>query len=174
MVLHLRKIVVRSGPFLPKLPIIMEQVQSKVEQACRNRLSVKRYVLLDQVEPSRTDTKNSMPPIQPVHLALRRRVLDPLVDRVPEIHLASNGTLPSGGVRIFEVGHVDVRSRVEGVNHHLSVNRTRYLDAPNGKILRCRIDLPGAVSHTFCFGQKIRKHTFLDSLRDFDSLVEKL
>src|SRR5213076_163427 len=53
--------------------------------------------------------------------------------------------LPGGRVRILEVGHEDVRARVERVDHHLPVDRARDLDAAAPEVARGGRDLPAVV-----------------------------
>ena len=55
------------------------------------------------------------------------------VDRLGEVPLPVDHVLPGRRVRVLEVGHEDLRARVERVDHHLPVGRAGDLDAPVGR-----------------------------------------
>ena len=57
--------------------------------------------------------------------------------------------------RVLEIGHEDLRARVQRVDHHLAVARARDLDSTVEKISGNRGDRPVAVTNILRFGQKI-------------------
>ena len=56
------------------------------------------------------------------------------------VALAVDDVLPGRRARVLEVGHEDLRARVERVDHHLAVDRSRDLDAAVDEIRRRRRD----------------------------------
>src|SRR5258705_9010568 len=69
-----------------------------------------------------------------VALALGTGVTDVAAHRVTQVDLALERVALRGRVRILEVGHVDLRARIERVDDHLAVDRPRDLHAAIGEI----------------------------------------
>ena len=66
--------------------------------------------------------------------------------RVDQVRLALDHVRPGRRVRVLEVGHEDLRARVERVDHHLPLGRAGDLDAPVLEVGRRLGDLPVALA----------------------------
>ena len=69
--------------------------------------------------------------------------------------MSDDDVAPRRRERVLEVGHEDVRARVERVDHHLALDRTGDLDEPPGEIPRDGRDLPVTVAHFLRLGQEV-------------------
>ncbi len=144
--LELREVEVRPRSALEQaLPVAVE-VDAEVEQPRRDVLAVDLDVALLQVPATRTNEQHRDLVVQRVALlALLER--DRAVDRVREVLLPADDVLPGRRVRVLEVGHVDARARVEGVDDHLAVaGRSRDLDAAVLQVVRDGRDPPVALA----------------------------
>ena len=72
--------------------------------------------------------------------------------------LALQQVLPGGGEGVLEVGHEDLGPRVEGVDHHLAVDRAGDLHPPVLEVGRHRGHAPVALPHGARLGQEVRAH----------------
>ena len=126
--LELRQVEVRPGPGL-QLPLgRVEHVEAEVEETCGHRLAVDGDVLLAEVPAARADEQRRDLVVQPV-LLLAGVERDRPLDGIDQVRLALDAVRPRGRVRVLEVGHEDLRARVERVDHHLAVDGPRDLDA---------------------------------------------
>src|SRR5207253_1180331 len=94
------------------------------------------------------------------------------INRVSKVNLTLNGSHPRWRVGVFEIGHVNVRARVERVYYHFPINRTRDLNPSLSKISRDRPDLP--LGHPSITGlvQKIGKCSVSQALMNHRSLLQ--
>ena len=89
--------------------------------------------------------------IEPVLLSLRAREVERPLDGIDEVHLALDEIRPRRCVGILEVGHEHLCSRVQRVDDHLAVGRSRDLDTPVLKIIGGRGHLPiGLANRSGC------------------------
>ena len=122
--LELGEVEVRPRPGL-QLPLgRVEHVEAEVEEAGGHGLAVDRDVLLAQVPAARAHEQRRDLVVQAV-LLLARVERDRPLDGVDEVRLALDAVRPRGRVRVLEVGHEDLRARVERVDHHLAVDGAR-------------------------------------------------
>ncbi len=86
-------------------------------------------MLLRQVPAARPDEQGRELLAERVRLA-RVRILerDGAPDRVAQIELALDHVGPARRARVLEVGHVDVRARVERIDNHFAIDRAGDLD----------------------------------------------
>ena len=68
--------------------------------------------------------------------------LDGSLEGVRQVPLSLDAVLPGRRVRVLEVRHEDLGTRVERVDHHLPVDGAGDLDAAVGDLLRERRDPP--------------------------------
>ncbi len=76
---------------------------------------------------------------------------------VAEIELPFDAVRPGRGVRVFEVGHEDVRAGVERVDDHLPIDGAGDLDAAIEQVGRNRRDRPVALADLARLGEEIGK-----------------
>ena len=98
------------------------------------------------------------------HVPLFSRIeRDRSLERVGEVALAVDAVEPRGRVRILEVGHEDAGPRVQGIDHHLAIDRPRDLDPPVGDLGWRRLDAPVGGADLGGLGQEIRQLACLES-----------
>src|SRR5262249_44813000 len=78
------------------------------------------------------------------------------LDRLHEVRLPLDHVRPRRRVGVLEVGHEAAGPGVEGVDHHLAVDRAGDLDAAVLEIRRRRGDLPAALPDLARPGQEVR------------------
>src|SRR5712692_9281488 len=61
-------------------------------------------------------------------------VSDGSIDCVSKIDLALDRSYPSGRVGVLEIGHVNIRPRVQGVYHHLPIDWPCYFHASPSEV----------------------------------------
>ena len=130
----------------PVARVVPEEVEAEVEQRPGHRGAVDLEVALLEMPAARADEEHGDLVVQRV-LLLARVERDRPLERIREVPLAGDAVLPGGGVRVLEVGHEDLRARVERVDHHLAVDRAGDLDATVGDLVRERRDPPVAGAH---------------------------
>ena len=134
----------------------MEDVEAEVEQRAGHFLAVDGDVPLGQVPAARAHHQHRRIALEGVGLSARRvGEVDLAGPAVLEIGLALDhvGEHRRGGV--LEVGHEDLRARVQRIDDHLAVDRAGDLDPAVEKVGRDRGDLPVAVADRFRLGEKI-------------------
>ena len=80
---------------------------------------------------------------------------DHAADRVADVQLSFDGRIPGRRVGVLEVGHEDLRARVERVDHHLPVHRPGDLDTAIQEVGWNWGDLPVCLADALRLGQKI-------------------
>ena len=134
----------------------MEDVEAEVEQRARHFLAVDRRLALGQVPAARAHHQHRRVALEGIGLAARRvGEVDLPGPAVLEVGLALDhvGEHRRGGV--LEVGHEDLRARVQRIDDHLAVDRAGDLDPAVEKVGRDRRDLPVAVANRSRLGKKI-------------------
>ncbi len=152
--LELGQVEVRAGAALEELARVVEEIETEVDERASRDLSVDDDVLLRKVEPARPNEQH-------------RRVLHDAVfllgcvereratHRFVEVLLTADDVVPGRRVRVLEVGHEDARARVERVDDHLLVDRSRDLDASIADVLRHRRADPVAATDVPRLGEEI-------------------
>ncbi len=75
--------------------------------------------------------------------------------RVLQVDLPRDDVVPGRGVGVLEVGHEDLRPRVEGVDHHLAFDRPGDLDPPVSQGLGCFGNCPLAIADVGRLGEEV-------------------
>ena len=120
--LELRQVEVRPGAALELLARVVEHRQTEVEERAADRAAVDLVVALDEVPAAHADHERRGLVVQPV-LLLAGVELDRAPHGVVDVALPVAHVVPRRRVRVLEVRHEDLRARVEGVDHHLAVDR---------------------------------------------------
>ena len=76
--------------------------------------------------------------------------------RVDQVRLAVDDVLPGGRERVLEVGHEGAGARVEGVDHHLALDRAGDLDPSVLEVGGSRRHLPGGIADRAGVSEEIR------------------
>src|SRR5205809_4430317 len=111
--------------------------------------------------------------VEPVGLALKACMFYAPVHSVSQIDLALDRAAPRWRVRILKISHVDIGSRVEGVNHHFPIHWTRNLYSAKGQIRWWGSDLPRNSAHIFCFRKQPREYASSDLLTDSEPSLKE-
>ena len=147
MALQLRKVEVRPRSAVEQPFRVAREVDAEVEEPGGDVLAVDLDVALLQMPAARADEQDGDLVVQRIALPARLERDRPL-DRVREVLLAADDVLPRGRVRVLEVGHVDARAGIEGVDDHLAVSgRAGDLDAAVLEIGRDGRHAPVALAH---------------------------
>src|SRR5438093_7083673 len=94
MVLQLREIVVGSCALFSKFLVIVIEVESEVEEGCRNSLALHQDMFLGKMESARPDAEGRDILVEPVGLALKACMLYAPVHSVSQIDLALDRAAP--------------------------------------------------------------------------------
>ena len=122
-------------------PAVVKVIEPEVEERCRDRPAVDDGMAFVQVPASRPHHERRRGVVEGVVLAFVV-VLDGPGHGIDEVGLAVEGVAPGRRVGVFEVGHEHPGSRVEGVDHHLSIHRTGDLDSAVDEVGRGWGDAP--------------------------------
>ena len=134
----------------------MEDVEAEIEQRARHFLAVDSHMPLGQVPAARAHHQHCGIPLERVGLSGRGiDKVDLSRPAVFEIGLALDHVGEHRRGRILEVGHENLRARVQRIDDHLAVDRTGDLDPAVEKVGRNRGDLPVAVTDRFRLGEKV-------------------
>ena len=156
--LHLRQVEVGGRPACEQPPGVVEEEEAEVEEAGGRRLPVHEQVLLFEVPSAGPHHEGRHALVQAVDLpGLGRHELDRALDGVGQVALALDEVPPRRRAGVLEVRHEDAGAGVQGVDHHLPVDRAGDLDAPVRQVGRNRRDGPLAGAHAGSFGKKIRR-----------------
>ena len=136
--------------------LVPQEIEPEVEERGRHRPAVDLEVPLLEMPAARAHEQDGDLVVERVAL-LAGVELDRPLEGVGEVPLALDAVLPRGRVRVLEVGHEHLRAGVQGVDHHLSVDRARDLDPPVGDLLRERRDAPVRGAHRRGLGQEVRQ-----------------
>src|SRR3989475_13135418 len=128
-------------------------------------------MLLGEVQASRSDKESRKLFSEPVFASIWTRVCDGPVDCVSKVNLTLQGSLPGWRVGVFEICHVNIRSRIESINHHLPIDRTRDFDAPLAKFGWDLSDFPLGGPNFTCLVEKIGKCSCPKPRMSEDSLL---
>ena len=112
-------------------------------------------MLFDQVPTARTHQENSDLRAEAVGLAFRTVEGDRFAHGIDQILLPLHDVFPRRRERIFEVGHENVRAGVEGIDHHLPLDRSGDFHPPLLEVGRSRSDLPVAFANLSGLGKKV-------------------
>ena len=136
----------------------MEEEQPEVEECRGDGLAVDQHVPLGQVPAARTHQQRRGLLVEAIDAAVRVVERDGAVDGVDQVDLTLDHVLPGRRVGVLEVGHVDVRARVEGVDEHLALGRPGQLHPALLEVGRGDgRDAPVARSHGGGFRRKVRQ-----------------
>src|SRR6266540_3787229 len=164
MALELGQVEVRAGAVVEQAAGVVEEVEAEVHQAAGGGLAVDQHVLLGQVPAARADQQHGHLVVEPVLPALRALEGDGALDGLDQVRLAGEHVLPGRRVGVLEIGHEDLRARVERVDEHLAVGRAGDLDAAVGQVRRQRGDPPVAGAHALGGGQEAGQLTGVERL----------
>src|SRR6185369_9226267 len=127
--LHLGKIKIRPVTARKKLLRVVKEVEAKVKDGRRHGLTIDQHMPLDHMPASSADKKNCGPLVQSVRLAgLWVFKRDGAANRVTQVDLAIDQVVPERGGRVFKVRHEYMSARVERINDHLAIDRSRDFD----------------------------------------------
>jgi hypothetical protein len=139
---------------VPAAAVVAEEVEAEVEQAGADGAAVDLEVALLQVPAARPHEQRRHLVVQPV-LLLAAVELDRALERVREVDLSREAVLPGRRVRVLEVGHEHPRAGVQGVDHHLPVDRAGDLDTPVLQRLGDRGDAPVRAADLLRLAQEV-------------------
>ena len=143
--LELGQVEVRAGAALQLLARVVEEDEAEVEQAGRDGGAIDQHVRLVQVPAARPDHERGQAAVvQRVRLLVGLEG-EPAAHRLGHRPLAGHDVLPGGGERVLEVGHEDPGARVQGVDHHLRLDRPGDLHPPVVQVRGSRRDPPVGV-----------------------------
>ena len=108
-----------------------------------------------------------------VFLVLRLQRQRP-ADGFGEIPLSFDDVLPGRGEGVLDVGHENPGSRIEGVDHHLAVDRAGDLDAAVVEVHGSGCNPPLGLAHRRRFRKKVERSTGLDLLPALTAAREQL
>ena len=174
MALELRQVEVRPAAACDRPLGRVEHVEPEVEQAARHRLAVDQHVALGQMPAARPDEQRRDLVVQAVALLARSSAI---VRSCASIRFCwpSTQVRPGRRVRVLEVGHEDLRARVERVDHHLAVGRAGDLDAAVLEVGRRLGDLPvGRRGRPRVSGEEVRELAGEQAVLPRGSLGEQL
>ena len=132
---HLRQIEVGPGAAVERLPRIVKEEEAEVGEGAGDGLAVHPQMLFREVPATRPHEQGRDLLVELVGLAFGRGEGELPADGVHQIQVTLDDVAPGGRERVLEVGHEDVRSGVERIDHHLALDRTGDLDVALLQIL---------------------------------------
>ena len=162
MALKLGQIEVRPKSTSQQLFSVVEHVQRKVEQAARDPLTIHGHVLFVEVPAPRTYDERRDFFVQVIRLAVLLK-RDRAPNRIEQVDLPFDLIRPFWRIRILEVGHVTVRTRVQRIDHHLAIGGPGDLHTTALQRSWDRCDLPITGPNRCGFSQKIQMLTGIQS-----------
>src|ERR1700733_7285956 len=112
-------------------------------------------MLLDHVPSARPNKEDRWLWSKRIELPFRRYVLDGSAIRVSEVSLTFKAIAPGRCGRILEISHEDIRPGVQGIDDHLSLDRTRNLHSSIKQAWRDRSDPPLRFANVARLGGKL-------------------
>ncbi len=161
--LELGQVEVGARPLRDERRGVVIEEEAEVEEAGRNRAPVHGHVLLVQMPAARPHHQCGRPRRERVALPLGAGELDGAAHRVPEVQLPLEVVAPGRGVRVFEIRHVDPRTRIQRVDDHLAVHGTRDLDPAVRQVRGDRRDRPRGFAHRARLAQEVGKPTGVEA-----------
>src|SRR5215468_5356336 len=126
MAFELRQIEIRSCSCRQQFFSVVKEVKAKVKQSTGHRLAVDQKMALVEMPASRTHKQHRRSLVELVALAgggIGKG--DGAAHRVHEVALSFDLIRPGWRIRILKVRHEHARTRIQRVDNHLSVYRTR-------------------------------------------------
>src|SRR5579871_536335 len=152
--LELRQIEIRSRAVADQVVGVVKEVQAEIEERCRDRLSFHQEVLLDEVPSAWAHHEDRGILTDLVALAFGTGISDSPVDGVAQIRLAFDDVLPRRRIGIFEIGHEDLRARVQRVDDHFPIRWAGDFDAAVHQVGGAGRDLPRSGTDLGSLGRK--------------------
>ena len=81
---------------------------------------------------------------------------------------------PRRRIRVFEIGHEDVRAGIERIDDHLAIDGAGDLDAAVLEVTRDRRDAPVALANLFRIGKEVRQFAGVEALLALLAFGEQL
>src|SRR6267378_5038576 len=163
MAFHLGQIEVRTGPTRSKLLRIVEEIESEVQEASRNRRAVDEYMLLREVPTSGANQERRDLPVQAVDFSFGTLELQGPPHRIEEIQLPLDEVAPGRRVCVFEVRHEHPGARVQGIDHHLPIGRPGDFDSAIEQVLGERPNPPRPITDVGSLGEEVEGAPLIDS-----------
>ena len=105
MALQLGQIEIGARSCVDQSTGVVEEVETKIEQARRNGRTIDEQMILRQVPTSRANQQRRYILIEPVHSAVRVNEFNRALDRINQVDLALDEVAPSWSICVLEVGH---------------------------------------------------------------------
>lgn len=163
IVLHLGKVEVRSSSSLDELVRVVKEEESEVEDGSRHGGTVDEHSRLVEMPSSRSNDEDRRVRVELVRFSSRLE-RDGLSDGVFQVDLTVEKVVPGRSIRVFEVGHESLGSRVESIDDHLPVRRSGNL---NPSILQSRSNSGSSPADILSNVLGLRREGQLSSLVEF-------
>ena len=163
MTFHFGQIKIGSTATCQQFPGVMKHEQRKVENTTTDALTIDQGMFFIQMPAAWPHHQRRHLVIESIHLAiLFQRNRTP--HRIAQIDLSLNLIVPIRGIAILEIGHVRIRTRVQGIDNHLAFHRPGNLDPTTLQVSRQRCNRPVTFANRAGRGQKIRALACIQSL----------
>ncbi len=170
---ELRQVEVRPRSASEELRRVVEEIEPEVKQAGRNRDAVDEDVALDEMPAAGPDHESREAVIEAVGLAFGAIERELATDGRPKGRLAADDVVPGRRERVLEVGHEDASARIEGVDHHLRLGRTRDFDPPIVEVRRRGRDGPFGPADIRSRDREVRQDAGVELLLPLSTSLEK-
>src|SRR5260221_1776224 len=164
MTLHLRQVEIRASALAQQGLSVVKKEKTKIKQGRRDRLAVHQEMLFVQVPSPGPHKQRCWIGPNLIPLSLRTLVPNCSTNRVPQIVLAFNIVIPGRRIRVLEVSHENVGSRVQRVDDHLAIDRPGNFHAAIAQVFGYRRNVPIALPDSSRLRQKVRKLAVIDVL----------
>ncbi|MND95308.1 hypothetical protein D3C80_875590 [compost metagenome] len=143
--------------------MVVQEVEREVEQAAGNGGAVEGDVFLRQVQAAHPADQHRRIGLEAVGFALGALVGDGAIDRVAQVDLALDHLIPGRCQGVFEVRHEHLDVGVEGVDHHLALDRPGDLHPSVLQVGRDAAHRPASLANMGGLGQKVRQLATVDA-----------
>src|SRR6476660_8963281 len=126
MAFYLGQVEVRTASSGQKFPGIVEEVEAKIEDGARHRVSIYEDMPLLQVPAAGADEEHRDLFVQFVLLSRGGiGIGNGASDGIAQIDVAFEQVAPRRRAGVLKIGHKNLRARIERVDDHLAVNGSR-------------------------------------------------
>ena len=139
--LELRQIEIWTRSALQLLACVVEEGKAEVEETGRDGGAVDEQMRLCEMPAARPDQERGDLRVEGVCLLIGLEG-EPTTDGLANGPLPGHDVVPGGGQRVLEIRHEDASARVEGVDHHLPLDRPGDLHPPVLQVRRSGRDTP--------------------------------
>jgi hypothetical protein len=173
--LHLGEVEVRTVAASNQLLGVVEEVETKIEQAAGDRLALNSEVLLVKVPASSTSDQGGKGTVcAELVLFVSLLEVDLTADSIIQVDLAGDHVRPGRGTRVLEIRHISPDIRIQSIDDHLAVRGTSNLHTTVNQTGSGRSTLPGVIfTNVLGLGEEVRQMALVNLGLAIDTALQE-